>query len=114
MVEIAVTDGEAFLDACAALAVLSSPASDSPVARQYSLRKLQSSVAAHCLASQAAKVEGGRGKAAVAEKQHMPAAPVPCLLVGSSSSSRASVSLCSKRFSFMVPFLIMIRLEKLG
>ena len=65
--EIAVTDGEAFLDACAAMAVLSSPASDSPVARQYSLRKLESCVAAHCLTSQAAKVEeggvGGRANA---------------------------------------------------
>ena len=57
--EIAVTDGEAFLDACAALAILASPASDSLVARHYSLRKLESPVAAHCLASQAAKVEGG-------------------------------------------------------
>ena len=65
--KIAVTDGEAFLDACAAMAVLSSPASDSPVARQYSLRKLESCVAAHCLTSQAAKVEeggvGGRANA---------------------------------------------------
>jgi len=58
-VKIAVTDGEAFLDACAALAMLSSPASDPPVARHYSLKKLESSVVAHCLTSQAAKVEGG-------------------------------------------------------
>ena len=57
--KIAVTDGEAFLDACAALAMLSSPASDPPVARHYSLKKLESSVVAHCLTSQAAKVEGG-------------------------------------------------------
>jgi hypothetical protein len=59
VVKIAVTDGEAFLDACAALAMLSSPASDPPVARHYSLKKLESSVVAHCLTSQAAKVEGG-------------------------------------------------------
>jgi hypothetical protein len=43
--DVLVSDGAAFLDACAALALLTSPASDSPAARQYALCTLDSVLA---------------------------------------------------------------------